>query len=158
MWPLLYTKSWDWSKGTHCTKKKTQQYTNFSHPLRCETFIGNIFRYLTIHNNISFMMTYKVNTSEMYEGVSKSFRTGGLELKVQMVQLSATRCSCIAILWVSLVSVAAITFCVASQRVVLLLYNSLWLIPETFGYTPFVTTAWHFIRLQLEKTASKYGE
>jgi hypothetical protein len=34
-----------------------------------------------------------------------------------MVQLSATRCSCIAILWVSLVSFAAITLCVASQRV-----------------------------------------
>jgi hypothetical protein len=30
---------------------------------------------------------------------------------------SATRCSCIAILWVSLVSFAAITLCVASQRV-----------------------------------------
>jgi uncharacterized protein HemY len=34
-----------------------------------------------------------------------------------MVQLSATRCSCIAILSVSLVSFAAITLCVASQRV-----------------------------------------
>jgi hypothetical protein len=34
-----------------------------------------------------------------------------------MVQLSATRCSCIANLWVSLVSFVAITLCVASQRV-----------------------------------------
>jgi hypothetical protein len=34
-----------------------------------------------------------------------------------MVQLSATRCSCVAILWVSLVSFVAITLCVASQRV-----------------------------------------
>jgi hypothetical protein len=34
-----------------------------------------------------------------------------------MVQLSATRCSCIAILWVSLVSFAVISVCVASQRV-----------------------------------------
>jgi len=33
-----------------------------------------------------------------YEGVSKSFRTGRLEWELQMVQ-----CSCIAILWVSLV-------------------------------------------------------
>jgi hypothetical protein len=32
-----------------------------------------------------------------------------------MVQLSATRCSCIAILWVSLVSFASITLCVTSQ-------------------------------------------
>jgi hypothetical protein len=33
-----------------------------------------------------------------YEGVPKSFRTGHLERELQMVQLSATRCSCIAIL------------------------------------------------------------
>jgi hypothetical protein len=39
-----------------------------------------------------------------YKGVSKSFRTGRLERQLQMVQLSATRCSCITILWVSLVS------------------------------------------------------
>jgi hypothetical protein len=52
-----------------------------------------------------------------YESVSKSFRTGCLERELQMVQLSTTRCSCIAILWVSLMSFAAITLCVASQRV-----------------------------------------
>jgi len=52
-----------------------------------------------------------------YEGVSKSFRTVRLERELQMVQLCATRCSCIAILWVSLVSFTAITLCVASQRV-----------------------------------------
>jgi hypothetical protein len=34
-----------------------------------------------------------------------------------MVQLSATRCSCTAILYVSIVCFAAITVCVASQRV-----------------------------------------
>jgi hypothetical protein len=34
----------------------------------------------------------------VYECVSKSFRTGRLERQLQMVQLSATRCSCIAIL------------------------------------------------------------
>jgi hypothetical protein len=55
--------------------------------------------------------------------VTKSFRTGRLERELQMVQLSATRCSSIAIIWVSLVSFAAITLCVASQRV----FN--------FGYT-----------------------
>jgi hypothetical protein len=36
--------------------------------------------------------------AKMYESVSKSFRTGRLEEKLQMVQLSATRCSCISIL------------------------------------------------------------
>jgi hypothetical protein len=53
----------------------------------------------------------------MYEGVSKSFRSGRLERELQMVQLYATRCSCIAILWVSLVGFAAITLCVVPQRV-----------------------------------------
>jgi hypothetical protein len=40
-----------------------------------------------------------------------------------MIQLSATRCSCIAILWVSLVSFAVITFCVTSQRVFVVVYS-----------------------------------
>jgi hypothetical protein len=53
----------------------------------------------------------------MYEGVSKSFRTGRLERELQMVQLTATTFSCIDILWVSLVSFAATTLCVTSQRV-----------------------------------------
>jgi hypothetical protein len=66
--------------------------------------------------------------------VSKSFRTGLLERELQMVQPSATRCSCIAILWVSLVSFVAITLCVVSQRVFIVVI-SLWLSPETFGYT-----------------------
>jgi hypothetical protein len=52
-----------------------------------------------------------------YEGVSKSFRTGRLERELQIVQLSATKCSCIAILWLSLVSFAAIALYVASEWV-----------------------------------------
>jgi hypothetical protein len=52
-----------------------------------------------------------------YECVSKSFRTGCLEREMQMARLSATRCNCITIFWVSLVSFAVITLCVASQRV-----------------------------------------
>jgi hypothetical protein len=52
-----------------------------------------------------------------YGGISKSFRSGRLERELQMVQLSATTCSCIAILWISPVSFVAITFRVASQRV-----------------------------------------
>jgi hypothetical protein len=52
-----------------------------------------------------------------FEGVTKSFRTGRLEQELQMVQLSATRCSCIAILSVSLASFTAITLCVAFERV-----------------------------------------
>jgi len=34
----------------------------------------------------------------VYEGVSKSFRTGGLERELQIIELCATRCSCIATL------------------------------------------------------------
>jgi len=39
------------------------------------------------------------------------------EQELQVVQLSAIRCSCIVSSWVSIVSFAAITLCVASQRV-----------------------------------------
>jgi hypothetical protein len=62
----------------------------------------------------SMMLTVRVK----YEDVSTSFRTGHLERELQMVQHSAARCSCITILWVSLVSFAAITLYVASQRVI----------------------------------------
>jgi hypothetical protein len=55
--------------------------------------------------------------NKLYEGVSTSFRTGRLKRELRMVRLSATRCSCIAILWVSLAIFAAITLCVAFQRV-----------------------------------------
>jgi hypothetical protein len=40
----------------------------------------------------------KHHAMKTYEGVIKSFRTGRLGRELQMVQLSATRCSCIAIL------------------------------------------------------------
>jgi hypothetical protein len=64
--------------------------------------------------------------SKLYEDVSKSFRTGRLERELQMVQLSATRCSCIVILWVSLVSFDAISLCVASQRMfIIAVFSSL---------------------------------
>jgi hypothetical protein len=43
--------------------------------------------------------------------------TGCLERELQMVQLSATRYSCVAVLWVSLVSFAAMALCIASERV-----------------------------------------
>jgi hypothetical protein len=72
-----------------------------------------------------------------YEGVTKSFRTGRLERELQMVQLPATRCSCITILWVSLVSFAAITHYVAPERVFIVVKHIFRyrLIPETSGYT-----------------------
>jgi hypothetical protein len=60
---------------------------------------------------------YISQSTHTHEGVCKSFRTGRLERGIQMVQFSATMCSCITILWVSLVSFAAIALCVASQWV-----------------------------------------
>jgi hypothetical protein len=60
---------------------------------------------------------------------------------------TATRCSCVAILWVSLVSFAAITLRVSSERVFVVV--SLWLSPKTFGYTLLFTTA---SRMALEPT------
>jgi hypothetical protein len=59
---------------------------------------------------------------ETYDVVSESFRTGRLERELQMVQLSATSCSYIATLRVSLVSFATVTLCVASQRVFIVVY------------------------------------
>jgi hypothetical protein len=56
-----------------------------------------------------------------------------------MVQLSVTRCSCINILWVSLVSFAAITLCVASRRVFVVVISlttqsvNFWIHPRTFS-------------------------
>jgi hypothetical protein len=68
------------------------------------------------HIGTPIVLRFRVN-AEVYEGVSKSFRTDRLERELQTVQLSATKCSCTAILRVSLVSFVAITLCVASQRV-----------------------------------------
>jgi hypothetical protein len=45
---------------------------------------------------------YHLTKGNIYKVVSKSFKTGRLEREMQMVQLSATRYSCIAILWISL--------------------------------------------------------
>jgi hypothetical protein len=83
------------------------------------TFIYNSTYNLLRAPKISLVdkMLLKSSLRFKHEGVSKSSRTGRLEWETQMVQLSATRGSCIAILWVSLVSFAAITLYVASQRV-----------------------------------------
>jgi hypothetical protein len=75
----------------------------------------------------------------IYEGVTKSFQTGHLKQKLQMVQLSATRCSCIAILWVSLVSFATITLWRGQQQVIpkvsmYFVIDSVWKLLDTPSY------------------------
>jgi hypothetical protein len=56
----------------------------------------------------------------LYKGVSKSFRTGHLERELQMGQLSATRCSFIVILWVSIVGFASKPFLLLLNECLLL--------------------------------------
>jgi hypothetical protein len=86
-------------------------------------------------------------TSYKCEGVSKSFRTGRLERELQMIQLSATRCSCIAIQWVSLKSFAVITLCFASQRLFLLLFIKNLSNDETWSLVISLTTLYRMLRL-----------
>jgi hypothetical protein len=88
---------------------------------------------IILYFNISFTISY-TEFKTKYEGVYKSYRTDRLEL--ELVQLSATRCSCIAILWVSVVGLAAITLCVASQRVFVVCFviESVWKLLDTSSY------------------------
>jgi hypothetical protein len=65
----------------------------------------------------------------------QSAQTGRLERELKMLQLSASRCSCIDILWVSLVSFAAITLCVASQRVFIVVYFVIESVPKLLIYS-----------------------
>jgi hypothetical protein len=91
-----------------------------------------------------------------YEGVSKSFRTVRLERELHMVQLSATKCSCIAILWVSLVSFAAITLCVASQRVFIVVYFVIDSVRKLFD-TPSYTLDQGYATLTERRQRSQMG-
>jgi hypothetical protein len=54
------------------------------------TFTSKLL-YLLWHHWKDFVRLLEI---QIYEGVSKSFRAGRLERELQMVQLSATRCSC----------------------------------------------------------------
>jgi hypothetical protein len=76
-----------------------------------------MFFFFYVESIVGKGMKFYFEFSFIYEGVTKSFRTGRLERELHMVQLSAIRCSCIVIVSVSLVSFAAITLCVASQGV-----------------------------------------
>jgi hypothetical protein len=78
------------------------------------------------------MFTHTHTHTHTHEGVSKSFWTDRLEIELQMVQLSVTRCSCITILWVSLVSFAAITLFGASERVFIVVSVYFVIDPSTY--------------------------
>jgi hypothetical protein len=92
-----------------------------------EQSVKNIWTYGKAGNSRMEKSTYLSELHNLYptityEDLSESFRTDRLERELQMVQLSATMCSCIAILWVSLVSFAAIAICVACQWVFIVLF------------------------------------
>jgi hypothetical protein len=59
--------------------------------------VGNVQTEKKILANTEKILEIEMERNE-YERVFKSFRTGRLERELQMVQLSATRCSCITIL------------------------------------------------------------
>jgi len=110
---------------------------------------------------------------EIYEGVPKIFRTRRLKRELQMVQLFATKCNCIAIVWVSLVSFAVITLCVASQRVfiaVVVVYflmtqsGNFWIHPHMKGISravicspPPVTATLGITQTRVFKTRGSYS-
>jgi hypothetical protein len=89
--------------------------------------------------------------AEKYEGVSRSFRTGRLQRELQIVQLSATTCTCIATSWVSPVSFVTINLYIASQRVfivVIVVYiamtqsGNVWIHPRICSAISFAAMVW----------------
>jgi hypothetical protein len=110
-----------------------------------------ILKVLQLTVKITFSMCGHLWSTHLltYEGVSTSFWTGCLEWELQIIQLSATRCSCIAVLWVSLVSFTTINFCVASwviQKVSLyFVIDWVWKLMDTPLYTQFsvLTMPWN---------------
>jgi hypothetical protein len=81
-----------------------------------------------------------------YEGVFISCRTGGLERELQMVQLSATRCSCIAnFMSQSSEFCRHSPLCFSTNVYYYYYYYCLFcyrLSPETFGYILVVPRTW----------------
>jgi hypothetical protein len=97
-------------------------------------------------NILIYVMRTFVPKKYTYKGVSKSFRTDRLQRELQMLQPSATKCSCIAIFWVSIVSFAAITFLLLlNECLFLLLFISLSTQSGNFWIHPCVY--WHGVIL-----------
>jgi hypothetical protein len=70
-----------------------RENSNQNHMTKHSMYIHANKLFVVLDPSLVLMLIYA-----RYEAVSKSFQTGLLERELQMVQLSATRCSCIAIL------------------------------------------------------------
>jgi hypothetical protein len=121
------TRRWIKSKNTPSSESyRNYNFTSSVNVLNCTPLLSNTEfdpQYWNSWDSIQLLPSSFARAEGcVYEGVSKSFRTGRLERELQLVQLSATRCSCIAILWVRPASFAAITLCVASQRVLVVYF------------------------------------
>jgi len=57
-----------------------------------------VLQIVKLNGEFKFSMALCPGHQMAYESVSKSFRTGRLKRELQMVELFATRCSCIAVL------------------------------------------------------------
>jgi hypothetical protein len=76
-------------------KKKEQVILDSNPAIVCSGCLRNTSKASPLLEPALFLIP-EDNTE--YEGVTKGFRTVLLERELQMIQLSATRCSCIAIL------------------------------------------------------------
>jgi len=74
---------------------------------------GRFLSEIVLFHHIIIFSQSTLSASSWYENVYKSFRTGHLARGLQIVQISVARCSCSAVLWVSLVSFPAVILCVA---------------------------------------------
>jgi hypothetical protein len=110
---------------------------------------SNIFPSPVSKHTHEGMQNYNFTCHSLRECIQK-FPDWPPAARTAMAQLSATRCSCIAILWVSLVSFAAITHSVASQRVYIVISLStqsgnLWIHPRMgvkLGLPPWEKIDW----------------
>jgi len=124
---FTYTGQHNIEKSAHTTMPRTSWLLGPASALFCQnsrTQKRDVVTSLSSKENSP--TTHAVFSTQMfqtYEGVSKSFRTGRLKRELKMVQLSATRCSCVAIFRVNLLSSVAISLCVDSQLMFIVVYS-----------------------------------
>jgi hypothetical protein len=88
--------------SVHLYRRSVSQSSEFAAINLCvasqRVFIVTVVAVISLSTQSGNFWIHSRMCENRYEGVFKSFRTGLLERQLQMVQLCATRCSCIAIL------------------------------------------------------------